>query len=78
MIKGDLFFKAVDSVYDNWRTVLKYEVVHYTNKSKVLAVVKKNSTNYKDTEHTVSIGNVRCQVPSLAEALDYIVDYYDD
>jgi len=77
MIKGDLFFKAVASIYDSWRTVTKYEVVHYDNKSKVLAVVKKNHTNVKSKEYTVRIGNVRCVVPSLEEAAGYIVEYYE-
>lgn len=77
MNKGDLFFKVIDSMYDSWRTVLKYEVVHYTDKSKILAVVKKNSTRAKDTEYTVRIDSVQCVVPSLANALGYIVDYYE-
>lgn len=75
--KGDLFFKAIESVYGGWCTVLKYEVVHYTDKLKILAVVKKNSTRVKDTEHTVRIDNVRCVVPTLNDALDYIVEYYE-
>ena len=77
MEKGDLLFKAVAAIYDSWRTVTKFEVVHYDNKDNILAVVKKNSTRVQDTEYTVRIDNVRVVVSSLDDALDFIVDYHD-
>lgn len=77
MKEGDLFFKATESIYNSWRTVLKYRVFHYTDKTKLLAVVVKKTSDTKDTNYVVIINNVTCDCKSLNDVLKYIIEYYE-
>lgn len=77
MEKGDLFFKAVESHYDSWRTVKEYEVYHYFNKERLIAKVKKVSRDIKDTKHKVFIDGIEWNCVSMEAVLNCIVDYYD-